>query len=120
MKSKLDLLMEGYRDGLNGWVNKKRTQTDFAYKAGVAIGEYRYQQFLSGLINPPRGYVFPEPPAELYAPLIELLSLDSDNSDLRSKKSRSKLMQPSRLIRANSKRHLPHFGRLTSHMRLSR
>jgi len=99
MKKKLDLLVEGCRDGLNGWVDEKRKQTDSAYRAGVAIGVFRYQQFLAGPKNPPRGYTYPEPPMELYKPLLEALAENpEDRADVRKlKRSGSKLMQLEKL-----------------------
>ena len=78
---KLDSLIDGRRDGRNGWINARRARKDRAYAVGVALGEYEYQQFLAGPSNPALGYVPPEPPAEIYEPFLAILMARSKEPD---------------------------------------
>jgi hypothetical protein len=89
MKDKLDSLIDGRRDGRNGWDNKKRKQSDRAYEVGWALGAHEYRQFLIGPNNPIPGYVPPELPKEILVPFLELLTADSDKSGERPRRFES-------------------------------
>jgi hypothetical protein len=78
MKDRLNSFLSGWRDGRNGWVNKKRRNP--AYQDGVKLGEYQYHQFLTGPSNPPCGYVYPESPKVLWKPLLAILAADSEEA----------------------------------------
>ena len=97
---KLDSLIDGRRDGRNGWINARRARKDRAYAVGVALGEYEYQQFLAGPSNPALGYVPPEPPAEIYEPFLAILMARSVALSFKIEASIPMLLAPPSIISA--------------------